>query len=273
MKLLGNIGTGIRVLREKNREKSIQELLNATDKIEEHIATAMGSLTRKTGEKESLELYYKTLEIKRTSDQKIIRSAYVRLMKQHHPDVSKEEASEELAKRINEAYRALSEKKLDRSVEEMLVGGEISPAIRIEMANGLLKAYTKRRDEDFEAMRGKIANETDINMIDVFVREFTDWKRRYDWVARDFFKDLYKAETQLKRLEKRNVSLYKGETDQTRKTLLEQNAVKLESARRIYEQLRVGTESVASWVKETIEPEEKQVTKEMEDFVAYIYAG
>ena len=273
MKLFDSLDKSLKALREKNREKSLQELLNATGQIEEHMTAAMGSMFKKAGEKELLDQYYKTLEIKRTSDQKIIRSAYVRLIKQHHPDVSKEEESEEIAKRINEAYRALSEKRLNRNVEEMLVGGEISKEVRLEMANGLLEAYTKKRNEDFEAMQGKITHETDINMVAVFVGEFTDWKRRYDDVVRDFFNDLYKVKTKLKRLEKRNSSLYKGEMDQAKKTLLERNAAKLENAIRLFEQFESGTESVVGWVKETIEMEEKQVTKEMEETLSRIYAG
>ncbi len=270
MRLFGDIGKGFRELKERNREKAVQELLDATDQIEEHITAAIGSLSKKEGRKEALDQYYKTLEIKRTSDQKVIRGAYVRLMKKHHPDVSEEEESEEIAKRINEAYRVLSEKKLNRDIEEMLVNGEVSPAIRIEMANGLLEAYTKRRDEDFEMMQGKISREIDLNMFAAEVGEFTDWKSRYKGVARDFFKNLYIVDSQLKQLEKKNVSLYKSETDVRKKTLLEQSASKLESARKVYEQFEAATESVIDWVRETIEPGEKQVTKEMENFVAYI---
>jgi DnaJ-class molecular chaperone len=51
--------------------------------------------------------YYKILGVERTADEKTIKTAYRRLARKHHPDVSK--GSAEKFKEINEAYEVLSD--------------------------------------------------------------------------------------------------------------------------------------------------------------------
>ncbi|HVQ76123.1 MAG TPA: DnaJ C-terminal domain-containing protein [Candidatus Binatia bacterium] len=51
--------------------------------------------------------YYKTLGVARSADDKAIKSAYRRLARKHHPDVSK--GSPDTFKEINEAYEVLSD--------------------------------------------------------------------------------------------------------------------------------------------------------------------
>ena len=51
--------------------------------------------------------YYKILGVDRTADDKAIKTAYRRLARKHHPDVSK--GSSERFKEINEAYTVLSD--------------------------------------------------------------------------------------------------------------------------------------------------------------------
>ena len=53
--------------------------------------------------------YYDVLEVGRSASPDELRRAYRRLAKQHHPDVNKEDGSEERFKEINEAYAVLSD--------------------------------------------------------------------------------------------------------------------------------------------------------------------
>jgi molecular chaperone DnaJ len=53
--------------------------------------------------------YYEVLEVGRNATPDELRRAYRRLAKQHHPDVSKDDGSEERFKEINEAYAVLSD--------------------------------------------------------------------------------------------------------------------------------------------------------------------
>ena len=52
--------------------------------------------------------YYDVLGISRNADTKEIKSAFRRLARQYHPDVSQEAGAEEKFKELNEAYEVLS---------------------------------------------------------------------------------------------------------------------------------------------------------------------
>ncbi|HEY0286614.1 MAG TPA: curved DNA-binding protein [Pseudomonas sp.] len=51
--------------------------------------------------------YYKTLGVEPTADEKAIKTAYRKLARKYHPDVSKEKDAEEKFKEANEAYEVL----------------------------------------------------------------------------------------------------------------------------------------------------------------------
>ncbi len=53
--------------------------------------------------------YYQILGVSRDADPKTIKSAYRRLIKQYHPDVSTEANAEEKFKEIQKAYEVLSD--------------------------------------------------------------------------------------------------------------------------------------------------------------------
>ncbi len=56
--------------------------------------------------------YYEVLGVPRNASKEDLRSAYRRLARQYHPDVSKEADAEERFKEINEAYQVLNDDKL-----------------------------------------------------------------------------------------------------------------------------------------------------------------
>src|SRR6202795_1732575 len=53
--------------------------------------------------------YYRILGVDRNGDEKTIKSAYRKLARKHHPDVSKSAGAAEKFKEINEAYEVLSD--------------------------------------------------------------------------------------------------------------------------------------------------------------------
>ena len=55
--------------------------------------------------------YYKTLGVDKNASQKEIKKAYKKLAKQYHPDLNKDEGSEDKFKEINEAYKVLGDEK------------------------------------------------------------------------------------------------------------------------------------------------------------------
>ena len=67
--------------------------------------------------------YYDTLGVKPDASAAEIKSAYRRLAKKYHPDVSKEAGAEEKIKAVNEAYEALKDPARRKSYDELRAGG------------------------------------------------------------------------------------------------------------------------------------------------------
>ena len=67
--------------------------------------------------------YYDTLGVKPDASDADIKSAYRRLARKYHPDVSKEAGAEDKFKAVNEAYEALKEPERRRSYDELRAGG------------------------------------------------------------------------------------------------------------------------------------------------------
>ena len=67
--------------------------------------------------------YYDTLGVKPDASDAEIKSAYRRLARKYHPDVSKESGAEEKFKAVNEAYEALKEPTRRKSYDQVRAGG------------------------------------------------------------------------------------------------------------------------------------------------------
>ena len=67
--------------------------------------------------------YYDTLGVKSDATDTEIKSAYRRLARKYHPDVSKESGAEDKFKALNEAYEALREPERRRAYDQVRAGG------------------------------------------------------------------------------------------------------------------------------------------------------
>ena len=67
--------------------------------------------------------YYKILGVEPSADAKAIKSAYRRLARKYHPDVSKEAGAEDRFKEINEAHEVLGDEKRRAEYERLRAGG------------------------------------------------------------------------------------------------------------------------------------------------------
>jgi curved DNA-binding protein len=67
--------------------------------------------------------YYDVLGVKADATEAEIKSAYRRLARKYHPDVSKETGAEEKFKAVNEAYEALREPTRRKAYDELRAGG------------------------------------------------------------------------------------------------------------------------------------------------------
>jgi curved DNA-binding protein len=67
--------------------------------------------------------YYETLGVKPDASDADIKSAYRRLARKYHPDVSKESGAEDKFKAVNEAYEALKEPERRKAYDQIRAGG------------------------------------------------------------------------------------------------------------------------------------------------------
>ncbi len=67
--------------------------------------------------------YYETLGVKPDATDAEIKSAYRRLARKYHPDVSKESGAEEKFKAVNEAYEALRDSSRRKAYDQLRAGG------------------------------------------------------------------------------------------------------------------------------------------------------
>ncbi len=67
--------------------------------------------------------YYETLGVPPGADADVIKSAYRRLARKYHPDVSKEKDAEERFKAVNEAYEVLHDARKRASYDRLRAGG------------------------------------------------------------------------------------------------------------------------------------------------------
>ena len=67
--------------------------------------------------------YYETLGVKPDASDADIKSAYRRLARKFHPDVSKESGAEEKFKSVNEAYEALKDPSRRKAYDNLRAGG------------------------------------------------------------------------------------------------------------------------------------------------------
>lgn len=67
--------------------------------------------------------YYETLGVKPGATDAEIKSAYRRLARKYHPDVSKESGAEEKFKAVNEAYEALKDPSRRQAYDQLRAGG------------------------------------------------------------------------------------------------------------------------------------------------------
>src|SRR5688572_31053024 len=67
--------------------------------------------------------YYETLGVPPGADADVIKSAYRKLARKFHPDVSKEKDAEERFKAVNEAYEVLKDPKKRKAYDNLRAGG------------------------------------------------------------------------------------------------------------------------------------------------------
>ena len=93
--------------------------------------------------------YYQTLGIEPSAGEAEIKTAYRRLARKYHPDVSKEAGAEEKFKAVNEAYEALRDPQKRAAYDRLRAGG-YRPGDEVQPPHGGFGGGGAPGDFDFE---------------------------------------------------------------------------------------------------------------------------
>lgn len=127
----------------------------------------------------TLPTHYETLGVKRSASQKEIKTAYIKLSKQHHPDVSSHPNAQTQFMELSEAYQVLSNPKSKRTYDNKFIynasvftdppGAQSHCLWQEQYARRGPRDYTQNRgndfDEDFNIRRGINIEKDDVEEI------------------------------------------------------------------------------------------------------------
>lgn len=201
--LLGIIEEMHKRIKEHNAVSAIKRLQSETKKAKsdiERVEKEMNFIIPKIKSDKSLESYFKILGIKSTKDKSLIKQAYRKKALQYHPDLGKVNNSEEMMKKLNNAYSALS--KNSQGKESSF--SRVDAAIEIEKR--FINTYMSLRESDYSTFIGAARSAGNMDEVIGLAQSVTDWKSR---AARSQVLMKGKIDSRIKALKKRRDKLIK----------------------------------------------------------------
>ncbi len=206
--------------------------------------------------------YYEILGIKYTNDPKAIKSAYISMIKQYHPDVSKDELATQKTEQINEAYSVLKDPDSKAQYDSKFSKGNnrMSADTTKILYRELLSRYQKVRSKDIEEFNSRVSTPQSRDSIKASVADVTDWQKRFRQVSNNTFGNFWDYGNTLRHLESLNKSLIKGEKDEMKHAALEENLLDLQGLVQAYKEADRGIRGIMESMLNDIEVQENNMT-------------
>ena len=248
--------------------KSIERLLSRSkefaEKFEEEAKRFGISVNRLIGAN-----HYEALGIAYTSDQRAIKEAYQKLMKKHHPDVSKAADAEEIAKKINEAYAVLKDERLKLEYDRNSSKGKskVSADAMRCISRELMRHYAELREADFKRFREATSVPLQRDVARAAIEEVCDWNKRLDRASKAAFGDLRHCGKTIMKLNSTNTKLLKKESGEKVNIKLQENGRRLEELSLIYKELDNCITTVAKNSRREISAQESKATARLRSMI------
>ncbi len=213
----------------------------------------------------NLRNYYEVLGLRYTSDQKSIKEAYIKSIKQYHPDINRDKGATKRTGEINEAYAVLRDKKQKKEYDSRLsMGGNgIGKDAARSISNELLKRYSEMRERDFEEFNKRVSAPQHKDSINAAIEEVADWNRRFNRAVNNTVGKLRDYGRDLERLEALNRSLLKAEKDEERQKKLRDNLVRLEGLVKVYREVNKGISAIIEKIANDIATGENNIASRL----------
>ena len=259
---MGLLGSGIsklRQLRQRMHRRQIEKLLEDTKKTEHEFVAEAGKLGIDI-KVTSMRNYYEILGLGYTTNQKTIKEAYVKLIKQHHPDISKEKNAHLKSEELNEAYATLKDrlKKADYDVKFAKGSNRMDPHTTTSITNELLKRYFDSRKRDYDEFYKRVSTPQSRDSLKAAIEDVADWNRRFNNASNITFDRLWRYGNLISKLDNKNRWLLKSGDDMLREKL-EPNLQTLEGMVKAYAEINRGVSAIIESVRNDIAVEENNL--------------
>ncbi|MEM3841278.1 MAG: J domain-containing protein [Candidatus Micrarchaeaceae archaeon] len=189
-------------------------LLKRNQRISLRLSTFVQELGVQQGNAEE---YFRSLGIKPTDDQRKIRSAYIKKIREFHPDVNNSKEAYDISKALNEAYNFLSKKGGFSAVS-------IAEAVKENIPKDFVVLYMKARDSDMQILKSALNYSTDIYSAEEYVRSFNDWHARFERLWRKKFGAVENMRREALNIRKKFLSLSESASNGETASLCKANA-------------------------------------------------
>jgi len=213
--------------------------------------------------------YYEALGIRYTSDPKAIKGAYYGLMKRYHPDVSENADAEEQAKRINEAYAVLKDKRLKEEYDSSSSRGEASLSAESskEISKELKKHYSELREKDLKVFKEITSVPLRKDALVAAIENMCAWEKRFDKAAHSTFADFKRYEKAVRKLGAMNRRMLQSEKDASNLSRLKENGRRLDDLTLACGKVDKGLLPLTRKVRTEIGVQEAPVVKRLRSYM------
>ncbi len=164
--LIGKLSRALREYSAKKAQKEVFRIISEEKRASSILSNQISNLAGSSLADASLANHFSKLGIKPTRDKIAIRNAYIKKVKEYHPDTSKKKNAEEIMKEINYAYSELIGK----------VNNYTYANSQTAIGKKFLEEYSKARNDDFSLLLNSAKSAKSRDEIYSYAMRFIDWE-------------------------------------------------------------------------------------------------